>query len=934
MSISEDAQHLNIALEAAGIGTWQIGISSNTIYLDIISRSLLGLSSSELYNYQDIFRNVSPKSNDQVETAFEMALLNSQPINLKFWIQDDSSEERYLLLKGKSYCLDGKAYYTGSLQDITSEFQPFTAALSAEFTYRSLIEEAPVATALYVGKELVIGIANDLMLSYWNKDRSVVGMKLEEAVPELEGQPFVEILTGIFDTGEVYQVTEAPAILPMNGVMDTYYFDFTYKPLYNTEGKIYAIMNMAVEVTERVKSKRDLVISEQKYRTLVDEAPVATCLLVGRELKVELINDIMLNYWGKDRSIIGLHLQDAVPELRNQPYLNILDDVFTKGIVHTDYESPAELHRNGVLGTYYFDFTYKPLFNSEGEVYAILEMAVDVTEKVNAKRNLQESEARFKAIVDQSPMAIGLLRGRDMIIELGNSRIFDVWGKESSIVGLSVIDALPEIKGQGFMELLKDVYDTGIPYYGSSVLAKLNHDNIIKDVYFDFIYTPLKEPNGDTTGIIVIANDVTEKVLTLRRIEESEAKFRALMNAASAAMILFVGKEDLIIDTPNKAMLEYIGKDMSINGKPFLEVMPEMKDSETVQLIRQTFETGRSHYSYGRQVKFINKGVETKNYYNITYTPLFDTNNNVYAVLDTAIDVTESIKSRKAIEEAEASLRGAIELAELGTWSVDPLTFNVDFSERMLQWHGLENSYDNIEVFNTLHERDRDKIQAAVANALTPGNGAYNEEYTIINKITGRERIIHAQGKAFFNDKNEPYLFMGTAQDITNQRQVQLALENEVKERTLELQVANRGLEEANKMLTASNEELAQYAYVASHDLQEPLRKISIYSNMLNEKDHDKLFTSLIDKIIRSSNRMSLLIKDLLEFSRLLSTDTRFIETDLNVILNTLHDDFELLIHEKNALIEIGDLPVINAVPLQMNQLFYNLISNALKFCT
>jgi PAS domain S-box-containing protein len=419
----------------------------------------------------------------------------------------------------------------------------------------------------------------------------------------------------------------------------------------------------------------------------------------------------------------------------------------------------------------------------------------------------------------------------------------------------------------------------------------------------------------------------------LRKIAASEAKFRALMNAAPAAMILFVGKEEMIIDTPNQAMLDYIGRDESINGKPLLEAVPEIAGSESLRLIKETFETGIKNETYGRQVNIMNNGVMTQNYYNVTYTPLFDADGNVYAVLDTAINVTESIKAQKAIEEAEASLRGAIELAELGTWSLNPKTFAVDFSDRMLQWHGLENSLDNIEVFNTVHENDRDRITEAVARALTPGlDEAYDEVYTIINKLNGLERIIHAQGKAFFNEEGEPYIFMGTAQDITSQRKIQLALENEVRERTLELQAANRGLEDANRMLLTSNEELAQYAYVASHDLQEPLRKITMYSNLLNERDTNGQYSNLIDKIIRSSRRMSLLIKDLLEFSRLLNTDARFVQTDLNTIVHAVRDDFELLIQEKNAIIEIGELPVIHAVPLQMNQLFYNLISNGLKF--
>lgn len=921
---------LRIALEASGVGTWQLDVASGQMTLDYISQKLLG--SSDNIHYDDLFEKVSDKKRIELIKTIESSILHNKVIDIKYRT-NINGENCFIHLKGKAFTIDESLQYAGTVQDVTIEMETSFAQLESEYRYRSIIEEAPLATGLYVGRDLIIEIANDIMLSYWGKDNSVIGMKIEDALPELEGQPFVQILKSIFDTGETYQVTEAPVKLATNGVLGIYYFDFTYKPLYNADGEIYAIMNMAVEVTDRVTSKKELLMSEDRYRSIIEEAPVATCLFVGSELKVEIANDLMLDLWGKDRDVVGMPLVDAVPELKGQQFLQILDEIYITGKPHSGVEVPAELMRNGVLDTYYFDYTYKPLFNADGEVYAIMDMAIDVTERVISRRKVQQSEALFRAITEQSPMAIGLLKGEDMVIEIGNAKIFEVWGKPASITGMKLIDALPEIKNQPFIDILNNVYTTGRPYHGYDVLAKLEHGGELKDYYFDFIYSAIRDENGKISGVLVIANDVTERVETLRKIAASEAKFRALMNAAPAAMVLFKGKEEMIIDSPNQALLDIIGRDESINGKPLFEAVPEMEGSESVKLIQQTFKTGKKHESYGRQVNIINNGVLTQNYYDVTYTPIFDSKGNVYAVLDTAIDVTESIKSRKAIEEAEASLRGAIELAQLGTWSLDPLTYEVDFSERLLSWHGLENSHDNIEVFNTVHESDRERISASVAKALTPGSdGIYDEEYTIINKINGRERIIHSQGKAFFNDLNEPYSFVGTAQDITSHRQIQMTLENEVRERTVELQAANRGLEEANRMLVASNEELAQYAYVASHDLQEPLRKITMYSNLLSDRDSEGKFDTLIDKIIKSSRRMSLLIKDLLEFSRLLNTDARFVKTDLNNIVNAVKDDFELLIQEKNAIINIDSLPVISAVPLQMNQLFYNLIGNALKF--
>jgi signal transduction histidine kinase len=153
-----------------------------------------------------------------------------------------------------------------------------------------------------------------------------------------------------------------------------------------------------------------------------------------------------------------------------------------------------------------------------------------------------------------------------------------------------------------------------------------------------------------------------------------------------------------------------------------------------------------------------------------------------------------------------------------------------------------------------------------------------------------------------------------------------LYLEDKVKERTKELLQINRELE-------VSNAELQQYASVASHDLQEPLRKIITFTNLLWENFLVEVPESqpLMKKIITSSERMRNLINDLLNYSKL-SITSPYTQTDLNEIVQETLSDLELSIHEKEALIHAEDLPAAEVIPGQMRQVFQNIISNALKF--
>jgi PAS domain S-box-containing protein len=144
-----------------------------------------------------------------------------------------------------------------------------------------------------------------------------------------------------------------------------------------------------------------------------------------------------------------------------------------------------------------------------------------------------------------------------------------------------------------------------------------------------------------------------------------------------------------------------------------------------------------------------------------------------------------------------------------------------------------------------------------------------------------------------------------------------------------------RLLRDKNLELERLNKSLEQFASIASHDLQEPLRKIKTFTSILIQRFNNDLpdkAKELVNKIWVSSERMSLLIKDVLNFSRIVGSANMFIKTDLSQILNNILEDFDMLILERGASIRVGDLPCIEAIPLQINQLFYNLLGNALKF--
>jgi PAS domain S-box-containing protein len=142
-----------------------------------------------------------------------------------------------------------------------------------ELRFKEMLEISDYSISIYRGDDIVIEFANDEMLKTWGRGREVIGMKLEDALPELKGQPFIGLLKNVFRTGEPFITTEEKAELVIDGVLKTDYFSFAYRPIRDADGNVEAILNLAINVTELVKARMKAQSSEKEYRDLAEAMP-------------------------------------------------------------------------------------------------------------------------------------------------------------------------------------------------------------------------------------------------------------------------------------------------------------------------------------------------------------------------------------------------------------------------------------------------------------------------------------------------------------------------------------------------------------------------------------------------------------------------------------------------------------------------------------
>lgn len=272
-----------------------------------------------------------------------------------------------------------------------------------------------------------------------------------------------------------------------------------------------------------------------------------------------------------------------------------------------------------------------------------------------------------------------------------------------------------------------------------------------------------------------------------------------------------------------------------------------------------------------------------------------------------------------ALQEGEVNLKEAQTMAQLGNWKWDVKTGNVEWSEEVYKIFRLDPKTFTPQIDSILalspwpeeHARDKELIQKAMASHE---KGEYEQRFLRPDGSTG---YYYSTFRGKYDDSGELIAIVGTVQDITERKLLELKLGSLIAD------------------LQRSNKELEQFAYVASHDLQEPLRMVASYTQLLAdryEKQLDDKARLFIHYAVDGARRMQLLINDLLAYSRVGTKGRPMAQVDMHASLGEAIKNLKMNIHETQAIVTNDELPELRADGTQMVQLFQNLISNSLKF--
>jgi len=440
---------------------------------------------------------------------------------------------------------------------------------------------------------------------------------------------------------------------------------------------------------------------------------------------------------------------------------------------------------------------------------------------------------------------------------------------------------------------------------------------------------PLYDVTGKFLGYRGTAGDVTDQVQTERRANESNRRFMEAIESVPASLML-CDREDRIVFC-NSATQRYFptAAHLLIPGTKYEELLRAHAASGVVASIGDDFEGWirermQSHRSGNTNI--------IRAYSDGRWSQIVERRTSDGGIISVRLDITQLKKRERELQEAAAKLQHSqnhLERAQRisGTGSDDRnlITDECEWSDTTYEIFGVSResfvpSYDNFLAL--VHPDDR-RICLEARQDIGSGKDIKPYEYRVI-RPDGQVRIIYRETAAIRDENGKPVSYTGTIRDVTELRAAEEAVEHKTRE-----------LEERAADLQRSNAELEQFAYVASHDLQEPLRMVASYCQLLQRRYKDKLegdANEFIGFAVEGANRMQRLINDLLGYSRIGrqgGNPENFRAADA---LKTVLANLQGAISESGAKIEVGALPDIRGDRTQVGQLFQNLIGNAIKF--
>ncbi|MDV3347301.1 PAS domain S-box protein [Leptothoe sp. LEGE 181152] len=969
VELRELSTRLDLALEAVGIGIWDWNITHNKLIWDSRFYELYGTTPEAFErDYSAWAKRVHPEDRPHAEAAIQRALRNEAVYDIEFRVVHADGVIRYMKADGLVQRDDEGTpiRMIGTNYDITDRKEAEHQLMASEERFASLTATAPVGifrantegSCIYVNKHLceIARLPSEKMLgagwiqAIYPEDRDIILAEWHNATSQ--NLPFqVEYRFGN-PSGPVTWVYEKAV------------------PEFNHAHEVIGYIGCLTNITERkqtelrLKAATDEVAQKEAlFRNTFEQAAVGIAHLAITRQFIRLNQRYCEILGYSQQELLNLTFQDITYLEDVEHDLHYTQQVLTNQIQTFSMEK-RYIRKNGTLMWAHVTVSLVRFQNGEPDYF------IEVIEDITARKQTEEMLRLYERAVCTTPDHMSFV-DCDYIYSMVNDAYAQKFGKsKAEIIGHSVAELL----GEGvFLQTIKPNLDrtfAGETVHYQSLFSL--PDERQQQQYLDVTYAPYHEVDGTITGAVVSVRDISEihtaelalthqtcraeALLELSQLAEqlnehefiqqaqdiaknltgSQVAFLYLVYEDQATFELMGGGQQTLTDFGNtvaKAGLPInqagILADVLHQRKSIIcnyACGPALQEQDFLQT--QGLLQNHEHLSCllsipvienGKVVMLTGVGNKDSSYTDMDVETVQLISNLVWHTMQHYRSLQTARLLAAVVESTEDAIITKDLNCSITSWNVG--------AEKLLGYSASEAIGQPITM---LFPNDRISEEVYILAQITQGESIDHFETvrrhkngTLLNVSLTISPLRDRTGQVIGGSK--------IMRDISARKAAEDQLKAEVKRRQQVIQA----LQLTTQRLEESNQELQDFAYVASHDLQEPLRKVQVFGDRLSHTCQDRLSEKGQDYLARMLNaavRAQALINDLLSFSRVTTQAKPFTPTDLSQVMAGVLSDLEVRIEQTGATVDVDPLPTIDADRMQMQQVFQNLVGNALKF--
>lgn len=821
---------------------------------------------------------------------------------------------------------------------------------------QNIFQHLPAATAVLEGPEHKFILANKAYEKLFNrKEKDILGKCISEVFPELKGTSSFELLDRVFENGESFSAPEYASSVNLNNGNDQQgYFNFSMEPLRNDSGEIYAVIVMMYPITDQVHGRKKLEERKMPKAFLLKLSDALRPL--SDPLEIEgTATKIALDFMDADRCYyntlekgnaivmrdsfrVGLTSLAGVYPISNFPLFKavvdagrpfIVDDVYTSEIIEEGLRQICvqvqvisminiPVIKSGKTVGVLSLVQSKPRKWTETEVQLTIETAERIwaaVEKAKAEEALRQSEEKYRTLftsMDQGFTLCELIRNKEgkgidfYILEVNSTYEQQTGVNKAMVVGKPLLQVFPSL--DKLLETYAAVVDNQCP--------------IVFENYFEDTdrWFAIKAYPVEKERFAVLFSDITERKKAEEKIIESERQIREIkehlelsIGASKIGVWFWDVKEDILTwSNEQKEIYGFSASDIITSSAQFNAlIVPE--DLKRIQDDQGAANKSDHEYDF----RIIRKNDGELRWVKSRARNTFDSQGALQSISGVNIDVTEQVLALNKIQESESRFRSMADASPVLIWTLDANGWSSYYNQTFLDFIGSKD--DDISDWKKIVHPDDIQSTFDTINTAIAKNSSYTLECRLL-RADGQWRWVLCQGNPRMGANNEFLGFVGSGADLTERKKYEY-----------ELMEAKAFAENAAKSRQ-------QFLSIMSHEIRTPLNSIIGFTNVLFKTKLGTEQKEFVQAIQTSGKSLNLLINDILDLAKVDAGKMTF-ETqpfEIRKSITSLIHSFDIKIREKNlALDEEYDHKIPSILlgdSLRLNQIFLNLISNAVKF--